>query len=114
MVSWPLTLIEPLRAPVRPMIARIVVVRPAPLRPSSVTTSPSSTWKSTPCSTCDSPYQAFRPLISRKGVDMFSVGSDELGLRGAHVGLDDLRVLRDLGVRSFGQQRAALQHGDGV
>jgi hypothetical protein len=40
MVSTPLILIEPLREPVRPMMARSVVVRPAPLRPSSVTTSP--------------------------------------------------------------------------
>src|SRR6478736_6595116 len=89
-VSVSLTLIEPLREPIRPMIARSVLVRPAPFLPSSVTTSPSSTWKSTPCSTCDSPYQAFRPLISRNGV-VISVRS-----------------------REFGQRRAALEHGDGI
>jgi hypothetical protein len=42
-VSVPLTLIEPVRAPIRPMIARSVLVRPAPFLPSRVTTSPSST-----------------------------------------------------------------------
>ena len=41
-------LMEPVRAPVRPTMARMVVVRPAPLRPSSVTTSPSLTVRSTP------------------------------------------------------------------
>ena len=42
------------------MIDCSVVVLPAPLRPSSVTTSPPRTSKSTPCRTCDSPYQALR------------------------------------------------------
>src|SRR5471032_135462 len=112
-----MTLIEPLREPVRPMMARIVVVRPAPLRPSSVTTSPSSTWKSTPCSTCDSPYQALRPLISRNGVlirYLLSVRADQLGLRRAHVSLDHRGILRDVGVRALGQQRAALQDRDRI
>src|SRR6516164_9393179 len=100
-VSLPLTLILPLRAPVRPRIARIVVVRPAPLRPSSVTTSPGCTTMSTPCSTCDSPYQACRPLISSAAV--ISMGPLELALGGAHVGLHHLRVLRDLGIGALGQ-----------
>ncbi len=60
-VSRPLNTIEPARRGTRPMIDFIVVVLPAPLRPSSVTTSPSPTSKSTPCSTWLSPYQAFRP-----------------------------------------------------
>jgi hypothetical protein len=38
--SVPLTMIEPVRRPTRPMMDFSVVVRPAPLRPSSVTTSP--------------------------------------------------------------------------
>ncbi len=61
MVSCPYTLIEPWREPVSPMMARRVEVRPAPLRPSRVTTSPGCTTMSTPCKTCDSPYQACRP-----------------------------------------------------
>ena len=47
-VSTPLTRMLPLRAPVKPMMARMVVVRPAPFRPSSVTTSPGCTTMSTP------------------------------------------------------------------
>src|SRR5437762_1548477 len=115
MVSLPWTLIDPLRLPVRPMIARIVLVRPAPLRPSSVTTSPSSTWKFTPCSTCDSPYQACRSLTSSKRLfAAISMRSGEFDIRAAHVGLDHRRVLRNLLVRPFGERRAALQHRDRV
>src|SRR4051812_7632929 len=112
MVSWPSTLTEPSRRPVRPSTARIVVVRPAPLRPSKVTTSPGCTTMSTPCSTCDSPYQACRPLISNPAV--ISVSTLELTVGGAHVGFHHLRVARDFGIRAFGQHGPALQHGDGV
>ena len=64
-VSRPLNTIGPRRAAgTSPMIDFMVVVLPAPLRPSSVTTSPSATRKSTPCSTWLSPYQAFRPFTS--------------------------------------------------
>jgi hypothetical protein len=48
MVSEPLKRIDPLRRPTIPMIDFIVVVLPAPLRPSSVTTSPSGMSKSMP------------------------------------------------------------------
>src|SRR5262245_31317902 len=51
---------EPVRFPTSPRIDLNVDVRPAPLRPRSVTTSPLFTAKSTPWSTCDSPYQAWR------------------------------------------------------
>src|SRR5436190_5766012 len=112
-VSVSLTLIEPLREPIRPMMARSVLVRPAPFLPSSVTTSPSLTWKFTPCSTCDSPYQPCRSFTSRNGAAI-SVSPFQFDVRAAHVGLDHRRVLRDLLVRPFGQGRAALQHRDRV
>src|SRR6266851_9668504 len=47
-----------------PMIVERVVVLPMPLRPSSVTTSPESTAKSTPNSTLPSPYPASSALTS--------------------------------------------------
>ena len=53
--------------PTMPMIDLSVVVLPAPLRPSSVTTSPVATSKSMPCRMCDSPYQAFS---SRRAVHL--------------------------------------------
>src|SRR5450830_111140 len=68
MVSLPLILIEPLRAPTSPMMERRVVVRPAPLRPSKVTTSPLFTLRSTLCRICDSPYQDCRLEIASAGV----------------------------------------------
>jgi hypothetical protein len=53
--SRPLNMMEPLRRPTRPIIDFKVVDRPEPLRPSRVTSSPSATRRSMPCSTWDSP-----------------------------------------------------------
>src|SRR5260221_13675141 len=100
----PFTAIEPLRLPTRPRMDLSVEVRPAPLRPSSVTTSPLRTLISTPCSTCDSPYQACR----------FSMRRTSSTMRGPHVGLYHLRMRRDFRIGPFGKHRAALQHRDAV
>jgi hypothetical protein len=54
-VSSPFTMMDPWRRPTRPRIDFSVEVRPAPFLPSSVTTSPLPTVRSTPCSTWDSP-----------------------------------------------------------
>ena len=59
--SLPSNVADPLRLPTMPIIDLRVVVLPAPLRPSKVTTSPRRTSKSTPCRMWDSPYQASRP-----------------------------------------------------
>src|SRR5687767_2048506 len=99
-VSFPLKRMEPVRLPTMPMTAFRLVVLPAPLRPSRVTTSPSATSKSMPCRMCDSPYQALRPRTS--------------SMPGAQVGLYHLRVLRDAGVVAFGEDLAAREHGDAV
>ena len=60
MMSWSLNFTEPVRLPMMPMIDFSVVVLPAPLRPSSVTTSPAFTSKLIPCRMWDSPYHASR------------------------------------------------------
>ena len=52
---------SPMRFSTMPMTDFRVVVLPAPLRPSSVTSSPRPISKPTPCRMCDSPYQACRP-----------------------------------------------------
>src|SRR5258706_10848261 len=96
--------IEPSRRPTMPMIDFRVVVLPAPLRPSSVTSSPSRTSKSTPCRTWDSPYQALRPFTERR----------ISAIAGPEIRLHDLRILRHRLVVAFGEDLAALQHGDGV
>src|SRR5215469_17704649 len=91
-----------------PMIARRVVVLPAPLRPSSVTNSPSPTENSIPCSTWDSPYQALRPETSK------SSGMGDCFLAGAHIGLDHLGIGRHCRIIALGEDAAPGQDGDDV
>src|SRR6185312_9415326 len=134
MVSWPATWMEPVRDPVRPTMARMVVVRPAPLRPSSVTTSPRLTLRSTPCRMCDSPYQAFRPAMRSSsvviGVPSCCAPRYELAwggtarrscmrplqgrVGGSHVRLDHLGIFRYLGIGAVRDDGPALQYGDAV
>src|SRR5436190_3261065 len=102
-VSLPPNLIEPWRRPTMPMTDFSVVVLPAPLRPSSVTTSPSRTSKSMPCRMCDSPYQAFNPRTSSK-----------LDMPGSEIRLDDTRILGHAAVVALGKDLAALQDSDPV
>src|SRR5215472_17448826 len=84
-----------------------VVVLPAPLRPSSVTTSPSRTSNVTPWSTCDSPYQALRSRTT-------SMGLSGMGGRGAHVALDHVGIARDRPIVAPGQHLAPGEHRDHV
>src|SRR3954451_2692578 len=94
----------PSRRGTRPMMLFMVVVLPAPLRPSSVTTSPSCTSKSTPCRMWLSPYQAFSPLIA-------SMAS---GIWRPEIGGDDVRVAAHAGIVPLGQDLPAREHRDAV
>src|ERR1700694_179745 len=100
----PFTAIEPWRLLTRPRMDLSVEVRPAPLRPSSVTTSPLFTVRSTPCSTCDSPYQACRLAMLRTAS----------GMGGPHVRLHHRGIGGDLGIASLGEHRASREHRDAV
>src|SRR5665647_1895570 len=104
-ISRPSKRTEPVRWPTMPMIDFIVVVLPAPLRPSNVTTSPSRTSKSTPCRICDSPYQACRSLIASRGAVTSS-------MTGPHVGFAHFRIVRHGFVVAFCQHAPARQHRD--
>src|SRR6516225_11666266 len=104
MSSLPSSVMEPLRLATSPMIARMVVVLPAPLRPSSVTTSPASTWKVMPCRMWLSPYQAWTSCSA----------SWVSGMAGPHVGFDDLGIGGDFTVGTLGQDLAARKHRDVV
>src|SRR5437773_9574588 len=86
------------------MIAFSVVVLPAPFRPSSVTSSPGCTSKSTPCKMCDSPYHAWRSRTARSGS----------GMRGPHVRLADHRAAGHRRVIAFREDLAARQDRDRV
>src|ERR1700722_3563562 len=99
-ISAPRYRMLPSRRGTNPMIDFRVVVLPAPLRPSKVTSSPSRTSNSAPCRTWLSPYQALSPLIS-------SIRRPQIG--GDHVG-----VRRDRCVVAFRQDAPARQHGDDV
>src|SRR5579871_2242784 len=96
---------DPRRRPTRPMMLFSVVVLPAPLRPSNVTTSPSRTSKSSPCRMWLSPYQALRPAIS----SIACSGMCGTEVRGDHIG-----IAGDVAVVALGQNLAARQHGDGI
>src|SRR5258707_14933914 len=110
MSSSPARLIEPRRLPTMPMIARRVVVLPAPLRPSKVTSSPAPMVKFMPCRMCDSPYQAWRSATRSNSLCRTAVS----GMTGPHIGLDHLGVFRHRRVIALGKDAAASKHGDGV
>src|SRR5689334_17107308 len=90
-----------------PMMDFSVVVLPAPLRPSSVTTSPWCTSNDTPCKMCDSPYQACRSLTE-------SSGARRSGMTRPHVGFLDFGIVGNRGVIAFRQHPAARQHRDAM
>src|ERR1044072_1656007 len=95
-----------------------VVVLPAPLRPSSVTTSPSFTWKLMPCRMCDSPYQACRSCTDRTcALSAFAAGLAAVftsGMTGSQVGFLDPLVLGELGIIAFGEHLPARPHCNDV
>src|SRR4029450_1025238 len=91
-----------------PMIDFSVVVLPAPLRPSSVTTSPARTSKVAPWSTWDSAYQACSPSIARRGATPgLSMADPEIGLAHERVGRNRLVV-------AFGEHSATREHRDAI
>src|SRR5271165_1272436 len=108
--SLPRKTTEPCRCGTIPMIARKVVVLPAPLRPNRVTTSPWLTAKLIPCRMWDSPYQACRSSTPSSCCAV-TPGS---GMAGPQIRLHDLGILRHRGVIALGEDAAASQHRDDV
>src|SRR5439155_12650718 len=104
MSSRPSSRTEPRRRPTMPMTDLSVVVLTAPFRPRSVTVSPARISKSTPCKTCDSPYQAWRSRTASEGS----------GMARPHVGLDHVRAPRHRPVVALREHLAARQDGDRV
>src|SRR6187402_605558 len=87
---------------ISPMMERIVVVLPAPLRPTRATTSPCATEIDTPCSVWLAPYQALRSLVSSIAIVLSQIDATDLGVR--------LDVIR----RAVGDQPPVMQHQDAV
>src|SRR2546423_15402314 len=105
MVSTPSTFTDPTRLGTSPMIDFMVVLLPAPLRPTSVTNSPLRTSRSTPCRTCDSPYQACSFCRESRAVS---------GMLRPQVGRDHRLVLRHGGIVALGENLSARQDRDPV
>src|ERR1700750_560978 len=92
-----------------------VVVLPAPLRPSSVTTSPAFTLKLMPWRMWDSPYQASRFSTSRTRVATGLVAALAIfnsAMTGPQIGFLDALVLGQVGIIAFRQHLPARQHRD--
>ena len=95
-ISRPSNTIEPVRLPMIPITDFSVVVLPAPLRPSSVTTSPAFTLKLMPCRMCDSPYQASRFETDSTCVPVAFAEASAIftsGMTGPQIGFLDTLVL---------------------
>src|SRR5689334_8496696 len=107
MSSLPSWRTDPVRLPTMPMMDLSVVVLPAPLRPSSVTTSPARTSNETPCRTWDSPYQACRPSTASNGASPSAMTDPEIGF--AHAGIGGDRV-----IVAFRQDAPPRQHRDAI
>src|SRR5260370_22171208 len=101
---------EPCRCGTIPMIARKVVVLPAPLRPSRVTTSPWPTANLIPCRMWDSPYQACNSSTPSSCCAVTAAS----GMPSPQIRLHDVGVLRDSVVIALGKDAAAGQHCDDV
>src|SRR5450755_2319004 len=118
MMSRSLKRTEPVRLPMMPMIDFSVVVLPAPLRPSSVTTSPAFTLKLTPWRMCDSPYQASRFSTDRICPPVAEVAAVSAIIRSGmprpQIGFLDALVLGQLGVIAFREHLPTGEDGDDV
>src|SRR6516165_2625087 len=91
-----------------PMMDFRVVVLPAPLRPSSVTTSPANTSKLAPCSTWDSPYQACSPSTASNGA------TAALSMTNPEISFPHRGIIRNRPIIAFCQHAPAREHGDAM
>src|SRR4051812_41964041 len=96
--------IWPLRGDSTPMIERSVVVLPAPLRPSSATTSPCSTRIDRSNSTWESPYSVL----------ILSTSSRLMRVQPSQIGVLHSRIAPDLVGGAIRQQPALIEHGDAL
>src|SRR5689334_10544119 len=96
-----------------PVIARRLVVLPAPLAPSNVVMEPRSIFSEMPHNICTSLYPASRAstLSSVSGTQDLRL---KHSLRIAKIGGDDFRVVGNLLRCTFGQLAADIEHNDAV
>src|SRR6059036_2936736 len=92
-----------------PMIDLSVVVLPAPLRPSSVMTSPRATSNEAPCRMCDSPYHECRSRTRSN-----TPSGPASAMASPEVCLNDVRILRNRCVVALRKDLATCEHRDVV
>src|ERR1700716_1108258 len=118
MISVLLNRTEPVRLPMMPITDFKVVVLPAPLRPSRVTTSPAFTLKLMPCRMCDSPDQACRSETDSTSAPAgFAAAASAIftsGMTGPQIGFLDALVSGKVRVVAFGEHVTARQNRDDV
>src|SRR5262245_10505240 len=108
-MSSPRKRIRPERTGSRPMMLSMMVVRPAPLRPTSETTSPSPTSSVTPRRICAGPRKAFMASTS-SSTCVLHLGRE----RHAEKDVGDVSVRLDRFRRSVGEESAFMHHDDAV
>src|SRR5262252_9430894 len=108
-MSSPRKRIRPERIGSSPVILSMMVVRPAPLRPTSETTSASPTSSVTPRRMCAGPRKVFMASISSS--TCLSFASRE---RSAEKNVGDVSVRPDLLRRPVGEELPFVHHHDAV
>src|SRR5919201_2999821 len=108
-MSSPRKRIRPERTGSNPVILSMMVVRPAPLRPTSETTSPSPTSRLTPRRMCAGPRKVFMPSISSSTCLSFASRK-----RSAEKNVGDVLVRLDLLRRPVSQELPFMHHYDAV
>src|SRR5215469_11146615 len=89
----------------------MMVVRPAPLRPTSETTSLSSTRNVTPCRMCAGPRKVFMASTSSSTCLSFAISGRQ---RRAEKNVGDVLVRPDLFRRPVGEESAFVHHDDAI
>src|SRR5262249_42406515 len=110
-MSSPRKRIRPERTGSRPVMLSMMVVRPAPLRPTSETTSPSPTSSVTPRRMCAGPRKVFMASTSSSTRLSFAVLSRK---RDAKKDVGDVLVRLDRFRRAVGEEFALMHHDDAV
>src|SRR5262245_27010637 len=95
----------------RPVMLSMMVVRPAPLRPTSETTSPSPTPNVTPRRMCAGPRKVFMASTSSSTCLSFAISCRQ---RRAEKDVGDVLVRLDLFRRPVGEEFAYVHHDDAV
>src|SRR5215831_5215992 len=109
-ISLPWNRICPERTGRRPTMLSMMVVRPAPLRPTSDTTSLSSTLSDTPRRMCAGPRKVLMLSTSSSTLRLLRSGRE----RNTEENIGDVLVRLDFFRRPVGEERTFMHHHDAI